>query len=307
MGGGGEHQLIVAAARKDQQHTMAILPLRGKQDHITADESPWRAWGLRGTAIIYLMVLIVVPLIVILVEGLRGGLGLFWENITRPAALAAVWLSVWTAILMAIINTLMGTLTAYVLVRYKFPGKNLLNALIDLPFAIPSLVTGVMLVLLYGPQTMLGLFFEQQLGIRILFAPPGIVMALLFIGYPFVIRSVQPVLESINADQQEAAFTLGASGWTTFRRVVLPVLLPAMLTGGLLSFARALGEFGSVVIVAGNIPMRSQTAAVYIYGQVEGGDMAAASSVSLVLLAIALAVTLFADWFSARRSKKPHA
>jgi sulfate/thiosulfate transport system permease protein len=261
----------------------------------------YASWGLRSTALIYLTVLIVVPLFVIGVEGLRNGWDAFWTNVTRPAAVSAIWLSVWTAAVMAVVNTLMGTLTAYVLTAYRFPGKRLLDSMVDLPFAIPTLVTGVMLVLLYGPQTIIGSFFERQLGMRILFAPPGIILALLFLGYPFVIRSVQPVLAKLDIHQQEAAFTLGASGWTTFRRVILPAILPAMVTGGLLSFARALGEFGSIVIVAGNIPMRSQTASVYIFGQVEGGNMAAASSVSLVILAIALTTTLGVDWFYRRK------
>lgn len=265
------------------------------------------SWGLRASAVIYLTVLIVVPLFVIGVEGLRNGLDSFWTSITRPAAISAVWLSVWTAGVMAIINTLMGTLTAYVLLQYRFPGKRLLDSLIDLPFAIPTLVTGVMLVLLYGPQTAIGGFFERELGMRVLFAPPGIILALLFLGYPFVIRAVQPVLAQLDLYQQEAAYTLGASQWTTFRRVILPALLPAMITGGLLSFARALGEFGSIVIVAGNVPMRSQTGAVYIFGQVEGGNMGAASAVSLVMLAIALATTLGVDFLYRGRGQHARA
>jgi sulfate/thiosulfate transport system permease protein len=160
-----------------------------------------------------------------------------------------------------------------------------------------------MLVLLYGPQTAVGGFFQRELDMRILFAPPGIVLALLFISYPFVIRAVQPVLIDLEVHQEEAAHTLGASGWTTFRRVVLPAILPAMVTGGMLSFARALGEFGSIVVVAGNIPLRTQTAAVYIYGQVEGGNMSAASSVSLVLLGVALTTTLVSDRLLRRRQR----
>ncbi len=263
---------------------------------------PFGEWGLRAAAITYLIVLIAIPVIVINIEGLRGGLDLFWTDITRPAALSALWLSIWTAGVMAVVNTIMGTLTAYVLVFYKFPGKRLLDSVIDLPFAIPTLVTGVMLVLLYGPQTLIGGFLDQQLGIRVLFAPPGIILALLFLGYPFVIRAVQPVLAGLDANQQEAAFTLGASSWVTFRRVVLPAIFPAMITGGLLGFARALGEFGSIVIVSGNIPMRSQTAAVYIFGQVEGGNMAAASSVSVILLLVSLVVTLGVDFIYRRKS-----
>jgi sulfate/thiosulfate transport system permease protein len=263
---------------------------------------PFGEWGLRAAAITYLVVMIVIPVIVINIEGLRGGLDLFLTDVTRPAAVSALWLSIWTAAVMAAINTIMGTLTAYVLVYYRFPGKRLLDSIIDLPFAIPTLVTGVMLVLLYGPQTVVGGFFDQQLGIRILFAPPGIILALTFLGYPFVIRAVQPVLAKLDLNQQEAAFTLGASSWLTFRRVVLPAILPAMVTGGLLSFARALGEFGSIVIVSGNIPMRSQTAAVYIFGQVEGGNMGAASSVSVILLLVSLVATLGVDFAYRRKT-----
>lgn len=263
---------------------------------------PFGAWGLRGMALTYLLVLVAVPLLVIAFEGLHYGWETFWNSISQPVAVSAVWLSVWTAALMAVINTGMGTLTAYVLVHYRFPGKRLLDTVIDLPFAIPTLVTGVMLVLLYGPQTVIGSFLQQTAGIRILYAPPGIVLALMFISYPFVIRAVQPVLEKLDLNQEEAAHTLGASRWITFRRIVLPAILPAMVTGGMLSFARALGEFGSLAIVAGNIPRRTQVATVYIYGQVEGGNLPAASAVSLVVLLIALVTTLAADWLMRRRT-----
>jgi sulfate transport system permease protein len=265
------------------------------QDNSVNLQVPAGTWSLRFTVVIYLVVLIVVPVLVITVEGLRGGTDALIKAVSKPQALSAIWLSVWTALVMAAINMVMGTLTAYVLIAYRFPGKRLLNALIDLPFAIPTLVTGVMLVLLYGPQTVIGTLFESQFGTRLIYAPPGIVLALLFLGYPFVTRAVQPVLAGLDIHQQEAAHTLGASGWTTFRRVLLPAIMPAVITGGMLSFARALGEFGSIVIVAGNIPLRTQTAAVYIYGQVEGGNNTAASSVSLVVLAIALGTTLIAE------------
>lgn len=272
-------------------------------DAALALDAPLSRWSLRLAALTYLTVMVAVPIAVIAVEGLRGGLGGLLQALARPQAAAAVWLSVWTAALMAAINMVMGTLTAYVLTYYRFPGQRLLDAVIDLPFAIPTLVTGVMLVLLYGPQTAVGAFFEQQFGTRLIYAQPGIILALLFLGFPFVTRAVQPVLAGLESQQQEAARTLGASGWTTFRRIILPAISPAIVTGGLLSFARALGEFGSIVVVAGNIPLRTQTAAVYIYGQVEGGSMSAASSISLVVLAIALATTLAAErltWRSGR-------
>jgi sulfate/thiosulfate transport system permease protein len=261
----------------------------------TSPRVPWGTYGLRFAALSYLALFILIPLVVISIQGFREGLDVFWTNLTRPAALSAIGLTLWTAAVMTVINTIMGTLTAYVLVSYKFPGKTLFNTFIDLPFAIPSLVTGVMLVLLYGPQTALGGFFDKQLGFKIIFAPPGIVMALLFISYPFVVRTVQPVLAQLDLNQQEAAHTLGASPVITFRRVIFPVIKPAIITGSMLSFARALGEFGSVILVAGNIPMKSQTAAVYIYGQVESGNLQAAAGVSVVLLFIAFSITLLVD------------
>lgn len=257
--------------------------------------------SLRIAAISYLALFILLPLAVISVEGFRNGPAAFFTSITRPVALSAIGLTLWTAAVMAVINTIMGTLTAYVLVSYKFPGKALFNMLVDLPFSIPTLVTGVMLVLLYGPQTAIGGFFDKQLGIKILFAPPGIIMALLFVSYPFVIRAVQPVLAELETNQQEAAHTLGASSWVTFRRIIFPAVRPAMITGALLSFARALGEFGAIIIVAGNLPMRSQTAAVYVYGQIEGGNSQAASSVSVILLLIAFSITIIVDTLLRRR------
>jgi sulfate/thiosulfate transport system permease protein len=280
---------------------MSQMTLRSSASaNALAAPHPFGTWGLRAAALTYLIVLVALPILIITVEGFRSGVDSFVHELTRPAAWSAVWLSIWSSAVMAVINIVMGTLTAYVLVSYKFPGKGLLDTLIDLPFAIPTLVTGIMLVLLYGPQTAIGSFFEDQFGTRIIFAPPGIVLALLFMGYPFVIRAVQPVLASLEANQQEAAHTIGASGWTTFRRVILPAIRPAILTGGLLSFARALGEFGSIVIVAGNIPMQSQTAAVYIYGQVESGDVVGASAISAVLLLVALSVTLIVGVIESR-------
>ena len=259
------------------------------------------AWGLRFIALTYLGAFILVPLIVIQVQGVRFGLDVFWQSITRPEATSAILLSLYTSAIMAALNTVIGTLTAYVLVRYRFPGKRLFNMLIDLPFAIPTLVIGVMLVLLYGPQTPIGRFFDTTLDIQILFAVPGIVLALLLVGYPFVIRAVQPVLLQMDFSQTEAAQTIGASAWTTFWRVIFPALRPAIVTGALLSFARSLGEFGSIIVVAGNIPMRSQMGTVYVYTQVEAGNLQAASSVSMVLLLIAFGVTVGIDLLKWRR------
>jgi sulfate/thiosulfate transport system permease protein len=257
-------------------------------------------WSLRVIALSYLAFVLVIPLLVIFQDGLQQGLGELWRQVTLPIARNALWLTLWTAAVMTVINTIMGTLTAYVIVRYEFPGKSLLNGLIDLPLAIPTLVTGVMLVILFGPQQALGAWLKDTFGLKIIFAPPGIVLALLFVTFPFVVRAVQPVLLNLDRVQEDAAATLGAHPWTIFRRITLPPLILPLLSGALLSFARAIGEFGSIVIVAGNIPLYSQTAAVYVLGEVESENRLGASAVSIVMVAIAFTLMMFVDWLQHR-------
>lgn len=264
---------------------------------------PWRRWGVRSVALAYLTVLLVIPLLVILRDGTREGLAELWRQVTLPTAWHALQLTLWTAAVMTVINTIMGTLTAFVLVRYDFPGKRILNAIIDLPLAIPTLVTGVMLVILFGPQEALGSWLKQQLNISIIFAPPGIILALLFLTFPFVVRSVQPVLLELDLTQEHAAATLGADSWTIFRHIILPPLTLPIVTGALLSFARAIGEFGSIVVVAGNIPLVSQTAAVYVFGEVESENRLGASAISIVMVAIAFSLMMLAEYL--RKRTKP--
>jgi sulfate transport system permease protein len=274
---------------------------------LTPARAPTRlsgAMAVRTLALTYLTVVLIIPLAVIFYDGLRGGLVGMVRAILQPVALHALLLSLWTAGVMAVINAVMGTLTAYVLVRYSFSGKRLLNGLIDLPFAIPTLVTGVMLVVLYGPQRALGAWFDQNLGLKIIFAPPGIIFALLFITFPFVTRAVQPVLQSLDRDQEEAAATIGAGSWTIFRRVVLPAIVLPLTAGTLLSFARAIGEFGAIVVVAGNIPLRTQTAAVYVLGEIESENQHAASAMSIVMLAIAFGLVVLVDLLQ-KRGREP--
>jgi sulfate/thiosulfate transport system permease protein len=263
----------------------------------------WSQAGIRGAALAYLLVMLVIPLLVILQDGLREGFAMLWYQISLPIAAHALWLTLWTAAVMTVINTLMGLLTAYVLVRCPFPGKTLLNGLVDLPLAIPTLVTGVMMVVLFGPQQALGAWLREQYGISIIFAPPGIILALLFITFPFVVRAVQPVLMNMDAHQEQAAATLGAGGWTIFRRIVLPPLLLPLASGALLTFARAIGEFGAIVIVAGNLPFRSQTAAVYVFGEVESENRLGASAVSLVMVAIAFSLMMLVDRLQKRAAR----
>lgn len=264
---------------------------------------PWGRWVLRGIALAYLVALLIIPLGVIFQDGLRQGLSEFWRQVTTPIAWSALMLTLWTSAVMTVINTVMGTLAAYVLVRYEFPGKSLLNSVIDVPLAIPTLVTGVMLVVLFGPQQALGAWLKNELGISIIFAPPGIILALLFITFPFVVRAVQPVLIELDRTQEDAAATLGAAGWTIFRRITLPPLLLPLTSGALLSFARAIGEFGAIVIVAGNIPLYSQTAAVYVLGEVESENRLGASAVSIVMVAISFSLMLLINWIQ-RRSRR---
>ena len=270
----------------------------------TLPRAPSRISGaiaVRLAAFTYLAIMLIIPLAVILQDGLQDGPAGLWNAISRPVPWNALLLSLWTAAIMAIINAVMGTLTAYVLVRYRFPGKALLNGIVDLPFAIPTLVTGVMLVVLYGPQRALGAWLDQTLGLKVIFAPPGIILALLFVTFPFVVRTVQPVLQSLDREQEEAAATIGAGAWTTFRRVVLPAMAMPVTSGALLSFARAIGEFGAIVVVAGNIPLRTQTAAVYVFGEVESENRRAASAMSLVMLTIAFSLVVLVDWLQRRR------
>lgn len=264
----------------------------------------WGRLGVRISALSYLALLLIIPLIVIIRDGFRQGLSGLWYQLTLPIALHALFLTLWTAGLMTFINMIMGTMTAFVLVRYEFPGKRLLNSLIDIPLAIPTLVTGVMLVILFGPQQALGAWLKEELGISIIFAPPGIILALLFITFPFVVRTVQPVLLNLDRSQENAAATMGAGFWSIFRRIILPPLVLPISSGALLSFARAIGEFGSVVIVAGNIPFYSQTAAVYLLGEVESENRLGASALSIVMIAIAFGLMMVVDWLQRREQKQ---
>jgi len=244
---------------------------------------------LRGTTLFYLGLMVVLPMAALGVEAARPGTSAFIKAVRDPFAWHALKLTFLTAAIMVVINVVTGTATAWVLVRYDFPGRSLVNALIDLPFAMPTVVAGVMLVVLYGPTSVLGTILGHY-GIGVVYRQPGIVLALLFVTYPFVIRSVQPVLMELDHAEEEAAATLGAGAWTTFRRVTLPALWPSVLTGAALSFSRALGEFGSVVMVAGNQPMSAKTAPLYVFGEIESGNQHGALVVSTVLLASSLLI-----------------
>ena len=244
---------------------------------------------LRGATLSYLGVMVVLPMVAIGLETARSGGPAFWSALNDPFAWHALKLTFTTALIMVVVDAIMGTATAWVLVRNDFPGKRMVNALIDLPFAVPTVVTGVMLVVLYGPASVAGTILGR-FGWGVVYHQPGIVLALLLVTYPFVIRSVQPVLLELDRAEEEAASTLGAGPGTIFRRVTLPAIRPAILTGSALAFSRAMGEFGSVVLIAGNRPMETKTAPLYIFGEIEGGNRHGAMVVSVVLLASSLAI-----------------
>ena len=222
----------------------------------------------------------------------------------EPNVLAAVWLSLRMSFYAMLTNVVFGTLVAWVLVRYEFPLKGLVNALVDLPFALPTAVTGIALATLYAPNGWIGRFFEP-LGIKIAFTPIGIWIALVVVSLPFIVRAVQPVLEELSGEYEEAAATLGANRFTTFRRVLLPEITPALLTGAGMMFARATGEYGSVIFIAGNIPMVSEILPLIITGKLEQFDVQGASAVALFMLLVSF-VILFAlnvmQWALSRRS-----
>lgn len=233
-----------------------------------------------GIAALYLGLIVLIPVAALVWQSVAGGLEAFLRAATSPQALAAIQVTFVASAIVVLINAVTGTLIAWVLVRDDFPGKRIVNGLIDLPFALPTIVAGLTLLALYGPRS--------PFGINIAYAAPSIVVALLFVTLPFVVRSVQPVLMELDREMDEAAASLGASPASIIRRIVLPNLVPAILTGCALAFARCIGEFGSVVLISGNVPFRTEVAAVYIMGQVEADQPASAAAVSMVLLVSSL-------------------
>src|SRR5947209_2647633 len=253
-----------------------------------------RALG-RGVALTYLSVVVLLPLAAVASKGLGGGPGAVWSAATAPEAVAALELTLAVSLVVVAINAVVGTVIAWVLVRDEFRGKAIVNALIDLPFALPTIVAGLTLLALYGPK--------GPLGVNVAYARIGVALALLFVTLPFVVRAVQPVLMSLDREVEEAAASLGASGFQTFRRVVLPAILPAARSGAGLAFARAIGEFGSVVLISGNLPFKTEVASVLIFGRIESDDPHGAAALSIVLLLMSLAV-LAAIGLAGRRRER---
>ena len=248
-----------------------------------------------GIAAAWLGLIVLIPVAAVIWKSLSDGLAAFIHDITSLQAVAALQLTFTLSLLVVAINAVMGTLIAWVLVRDDFPGKSAVNALIDLPFALPTIVAGLTLLTLYGPRS--------PLGINIAFSQAGILVALLFVTLPFVVRSVQPVLLELDTDMEEAAASLGANPPTIVRRIVMPNLLPAILTGSALSFARAIGEFGAVVLISGNIPFKTEVASVNILSQLEGDDPQGAAAVSVVLMIASLVMLTTLDYIRRRKTR----
>jgi sulfate/thiosulfate transport system permease protein len=248
----------------------------------------------RGAATLWISLIVLLPLAAVVSRSFGDGVGHFFDAITDKEAVAAIKLTLISSLIVVAINAVMGTLIAWVLVRDDFRGKRLLNSVIDLPFALPTIVASLVLLALYGPNS--------PIGIHLAYTRAAVVAALLFVTLPFVVRSVQPVLLEVDREMEEAAASLGASNRRIFRSILLPNLTPAMIAGCGLAFARAIGEFGSLVLLTGNVPFKTQAASVYIFGRVQTSDYSGAAAVSVLLLVVSVgllfALNLFASWRS---------
>jgi sulfate transport system permease protein len=237
-----------------------------------------------GIVTTFLTIMVTLPLAALVWESTSEGSQSFWDAVSSPEAVAALKLTLAAAAIVSLLNAVLGTITAWVLVRDDFRGKSLVNAIIDLPFALPTIVAGLTLLALYGPTS--------PIGVDVAFTQTAIVLAMMFVTLPFVVRTVQPVLQELDPELEQAAHSLGASHVTTFRRIVFPNILPGILCGVALAFAKAVGEFGSLVIITGNLPYKTEVSSVYIFGRIESGDSAGAAAVAVVLLAISFLTLL---------------
>jgi sulfate transport system permease protein len=255
-----------------------------------------------GFALTYLSLIVLIPLSAVFFKSASMGWAHFWAAATAPRVLASYRLTIGASLTAAGINAAAGLLVGWVLARYEFPGKRFVDAVVDLPFALPTAVAGIALTSLYVGNGWIGQFLQPH-GIEVAFKPAGIVLALSFVGFPFVVRSVQPVLEDLDKGLEEAAASLGATPWQTFRRVIFPSVLPALLTGVALAFARALGEYGSVIFIAGNMPMKTEIASLLIISKLEQYDYAGATAIAVVMLVVSFVLLLGINLLQARIRK----
>ena len=257
-----------------------------------------------GFTIFYLSLIVLIPLSAAFIKTTELSLSEFWHVVTAPRVMASYQLTFGASLIGALINAVFGLLTAWVLVRYNFPGKKIIDALVDLPFALPTAVAGIALTAVYAGNGWIGQWLEPH-GIKVAFTPIGVIVALTFIGLPFVVRTVQPVLEDLEAETEEAAASLGANRWQTFSKIIFPVIWPALLTGFALAFARAIGEYGSVIFIAGNVPFVSEITPLIIITKLEQYEYSSATAIAVVMLVISF-LLLFAinglQWWVSRRA-----
>ena len=275
-----------------------------------AQATRWRKWSVlpgfglaMGYTLLYLSLIVLIPLAGTFLKTATLTWAQFWQTVLSPRALASYRLTFGASFAAAALNGVFGLIVAWVLVRYKFPGRRLVDALVDLPFALPTAVAGIALTTIYSPHGWVGKLVEP-LGIKIAFTSLGITLALVFIGLPFVVRTVQPVLEDLEPEVEQVAASLGANRWQTFWRVIVPTLLPSVLTGFALSFARAVGEYGSVIFIAGNMPMKTEITPLLIIIKLEQYDYAGATALAVAMLVVSFGMLLFINllqWWGTRR------
>ena len=274
--------------------------------HPSAPPRPRVLPGFRltlGYTLAYLSLLVLIPLAAVFLKTAQLSFAEFWDVVTAPRVVASYKLSFGMSLLAAAINAVFGLMLAWALVRYSFPGKKLIDALVDLPFALPTAVAGIALTALYAKNGWIGQFLEP-LGIQVAFKPLGVLVALVFIGLPFVVRTVQPILEDLDTELEEAATSLGAQRWQAFRHVILPIVFPALLTGFALAFARAVGEYGSVIFIAGNIPMVSEITPLMIITKLEQYDYTGATAIATVMLILSFTLLLIINGLQAWTAKR---
>jgi sulfate transport system permease protein len=274
---------------------MSPRPRRGRPGGATAPVA---------LLLLVLLPLLLMPLAAVFVFALKGGLPAFWKAIASPEAQFALRFSLLIALATAAVNAVLGTYAAYVLSKYRFPGEKPLGIVVNLPVAIPTVVVGTSLLLLWGPIGLLGRAIEP-LGIQPMFRPAGVLLAHLFVTFPYMLGTVKPLLDELETTYEEAAYTIGAGRWQTFRLVILPALRGGLLTGTLLTFAHSLGEFGATVMVSGNLRLRTQTAPLYIFAQFEAGDIASANALAAVLAALSFLIFLFLFRYTSRSKARP--
>lgn len=256
-----------------------------------------------GFTLAYVSLIVLIPLSAVFIRSLGIGWDGLWEILTSERILKSLQLSFSAALIAALVNVIFGLLFAWCLVRYSFPGKRIVDALVDLPFALPTAVAGIALTSLYAPTGWIGQYLEP-LGIQVAYTPIGITLALIFIGLPFVVRTVQPVLSDIESELEEAASALGANRWQTITKVLLPILFPALLTGFALAFARGVGEYGSVIFIAGNQPYKTEIAPLMIISRLEEYDYAGATTIAVVMLVLSFAILFLINLVQAWASRR---